>query len=103
LAIAQKICYATFIELKQKPAEMDPTNTVASTVWQLNRKSKNRSSARRCILMVKCPKCGKENTLADKKIENQIFKISAYTCLNCATQFKLQSYRHFESFLLGEE
>lgn len=82
---------AIFIEITQKPTEMDPISTVANNVWQLNQKNKKRSNQHRGILMVKCPKCGKENTHADKKFENQIFKISSYTCLNCATQFKSQS------------
>ena len=80
----------TFIDLKQKPAEMDPLDTVANTVGQLRLKGKDQFSTLRWIRMVKCPECGKENIHPDKELENQIFKISAYTCLNCGTQFKSQ-------------
>jgi len=58
--------------------------------WQLRLKGKDQFSTLRWIRMVKCPECGKENIHPDKELENQIFKISAYTCLNCGTQFKSQ-------------
>jgi DNA-directed RNA polymerase subunit M/transcription elongation factor TFIIS len=39
--------------------------------------------------MVSCPNCGNMLETPDKKIENALFCIAAYTCTSCGHRFKV--------------
>jgi hypothetical protein len=39
--------------------------------------------------MAKCPNCGEEVAEPDKLLENRLFRIEAYTCMNCNCCFKV--------------